>query len=336
MVTIPLYPYGYKLNYLGKKEIHKERAAVVRLIYEKYIGGMNRYAITWYLINHNILRPRGDSCAWQYSMVSKILTDERYLGNKKYPAVLTQKIFGDAQDVRIKEKKKAIATLHESCNYNRKYPFSGFIKCGSCGSNYIRGIQRKNSISRKASWRCRNHHLKNEGKCNASGNIYEEVLEVVCVEAYNKVLKEHIEEKISTRTKTCFHNSDKALEMLIHETIDQLKDAEGDRIRELEDDLNVLINRRIKDEWNIAPLDLTDYETEKIKKHFEKFSIKMAKMDINRFKEIFAKIIACNPGELKLVLKNGIEICQKYPPMRGQVKNAKENRNYTCKADKRT
>ena len=89
MASIPLYPYGYKLNFLGKKEVHDERATVVRLIYQKYLGGMNLYAITCYLINHNILRPRGDSCDWQYNMVTKILMDDRYLGNEKYPSILT-------------------------------------------------------------------------------------------------------------------------------------------------------------------------------------------------------------------------------------------------------
>ena len=63
MAKIPLYPYGYKLNYLGKKEVHEERASIVRLIYEKYIGGMNRYAITWHLINHTHLEStRGFLC----------------------------------------------------------------------------------------------------------------------------------------------------------------------------------------------------------------------------------------------------------------------------------
>ncbi len=333
MATIPLYPYGYKLNYLGRKEVHEERAVVVRLIYEKYIGGMNRYAITWYLINHRILRPRGDSCAWQYSMVSRILADERYLGNKKYPMILTRDVFEAAQEVRRKEKENAIATRHESCNEKRMYPFSGFIQCGSCGSSYIRGLQRKNSITRKASWRCRNYHLKNEGKCKASGNIYEEMLEVVCVEAYNKVSREYLNGKILPKAKGCSPDSDKALEMLIHETIDQMKNADEVRLQELQNDLNVLIKKRTEAEWEAAPLDLTDYETEKIRRHFEKYPMLMTELDIERFKAVFVGIVALEPGELKLILRNGNEIYEKYKPMRGQVKNAKESRGHTCKAD---
>lgn len=334
MASVPSYPYGYKLNFRGKKEVHEERAGVVRLIYQKYIQGMNRYAITWYLINHKIMRPRGDSCAWQYSMVSKILTDERYLGNdSRYPMILAREIFEAAQDVRQKEKNKAIATRHESCNEKRMYPFSGFIKCGSCGSNYIRGLQRQNSSTRKASWRCRNYRLKNEGKCKASGNIYEEMLEVVCIEVYNKVRRDWLDGKFLSNTKNSLSDSDKALDLLIHETIDQMRMADEARLQELQNDLNVLINKRTANDWAVAPLDLTDYETEKIKKHFEKYPMQMTKLDIERFKEVFAEIVALEPGEVKLILKNGITLYQKYKPMRGQVKNAKENRSYTRKAD---
>lgn len=334
MASISLYPYGYKLNFLGRKEVHEERAAVVRLIYQKYIEGMNRYAITWYLVNHRILRPKGDSCAWQYSMVNKILSDERYLGNEKYPPILSKEIFEAAQEVRKNEREKAIATMHESCNSTRVYPFSGFIKCGSCGSNYVRGIQSFNRKTRKPAWRCGNYRLKSEGKCKASGNIYEEVLEVVCVESYNKILAECRSGKFMTQRKSSSIVKDNPLETLIHETINQMKGADQKRLTELQNDLNVLLNKRVTEEWETTPLDLSDYEIEKIKSHFNKYSSRMIELEIARFKDVFASIIALEPGKLKLVLKNGNEIFQDYKPMKGQVNNAKKYRNYTCKADK--
>ena len=88
--------------------------------------------------------------------------------------------------------------------------------------------------------------------------------------------------------------------------------------------------------WETAPLDLSDYETEKIRRYFEKYPMPMTALDIERFKVVFSGIMALEPGELKLILRNGNEIYEKYKPMRGQVKNAQENRSYTCKADKRT
>lgn len=334
MASITLYPYGYMLNFLGTKEVHEERATVVRLIYQKYIEGMNRYAITWYLINHQILRPRGDSCDWQYNMVNRILADERYIGTEKYPPILTREIFEEAQRVRSEEREKAIAKRHESCNSNRQYPFSGFIKCGSCGSNYIRGIQHYNYTVRKASWRCRNYKLKNEGKCKASGNIYEEMLEIVCVEVYNRVQSEFIKGKLTTKEKEASSGKEDTLEFLIQETISQMKEADEQRLKELQKDLEMLINKRTAMEWAAAPLDLSEYETKKMKNHFERNPAKMIELDIDCFKEIFTGIVALEPGKLKLILRNGDEIYQEYKPMKGQVNNAKKYRDYTCKADK--
>jgi site-specific DNA recombinase len=334
MASISLYPYGYKLNFLGKKEVHEERAAVVRLIYKKYIEGKNRYAITWYLADHKILRPRGDSCDWQYTMVAKILTDERYLGNEKYPPILTRDVFEAAQEVRKREKEKAIATRHESCNSQRKYPFSLFIKCGSCGRSYVRGTQGFNRTTKKASWRCKNNQLKNEGKCKASGNIYEETLEVVCVAGYNKVRSECQSGKFANHAKSGLSDDGSPFTLAIQETIDQMRTADGERLHELQKDLNILISKRTTAEWEAAPLDLSDFETEKIRNHFARNPREMTKLDIEQFKEVFTGITALEPGKLMLVLKNGREMYQEYKPMKGQVNNAKKYRNYTCKADK--
>jgi len=178
--------------------------------------------------------------------------------------------------------------------------------------------------------------LKNEGKCRASGNIYEEMLEVVCIEAYNKIQRECLSGNFFPETKGYQSDSDKSLEILIYESIDQMKKADENRLLELQHDLDILINKRTSAEWETAPLDLSNYETEKIKNHFAQNPMPMTLLEIEPFKAVFARIVALEPGELKLILKNGNEIHQKYKPMRGQVKNAKENRGYTCKADKRT
>ena len=277
-----------------------------------------------------------DCSDWQYTMVRKILMDERYLGTEKYPPILSREVFEAAQEKRKNEKEKAISTRHQSCNGKRVYPFSGLIKCGSCGSNYVRGIQRVNALVRKATWRCRNYHLKNEGKCKASGNVYEEVLEVVCVEAYNTVLKECASGEMVPKRPENSVPKDETLEVLIKETIHQMKKADDKRLKDLQTDLNILIAKRTVTAWNAAPLDLSQFETEKIIRHFSLNPEPMADLDIEKFKVIFERIEAFEPGKLKLILKNGSELLQEYKPMRGQIENAKKYRNYTCKADKRT
>lgn len=334
MASITLYPYGYKLSFMGKKEIHEERAAVVRMIYEKYIGGMNRYTIMLYLAEHGILRPRGDSTNWQYSMVSRILGDERYVGNERYPQILTREIFEAAQETRRQEWDRMQLKKHESCNNERVYPFTGFLKCGSCGKSYTRGIQRVHSTARKASWRCFANYQKGDDKCKSSGTIYEEMLELVCVEAYNKVQKMFLEEDVKTRNRKAHIKEDKHLEMLIEETIEQMTWADDKRQVELLNDLNELMNARTAKEWESAQMDLSGFETKKIKNHFAEYPMPMEALEIDRFKMIFKCIIADEPGKLKCVLLNGTEVLQEYIPMKGQVENAKKRVGYSGKADK--
>lgn len=330
MASMKMYPYGYKLDYKGKKEVDEEKADVVRLIFKKYLSGMNRYAIMWHLINEKILRPRCDSYSWQYTMVNKILKDERYVGDdQRYPQIITREIFNNVQKRLMEEREIAISSLNENCNGTRKYPFSSFIECGSCGSKYIRGLQHVNSDSRKASWRCRDYKLKASGKCKASGNIYEETLHVVCVNAYNKQLKEFSNINVK-QTKPQIQGEQKnSFEILIKETIQLMKSATDEHLAELEATLNMLIEKRTAISWDATTLDLSDFETQKIKKHFEENPKLMVVFDEACFKQIFEKIVALEPGELKLILKNGNEAFQDYKPMKGQVNNAKKCRSNT-------
>lgn len=179
-----------------------------------------------------------------------------------------------------------------------------------------------------------NYKLKHEGKCKASGNIYEEVLEIVCVEAYNLVLKDYLEGNLNLNKGAMDVEKDKSIEMLIKETIHQMKGANEKRLIQLQSDLNMLINKQTTEDWKAAQLDLSNYETEKIKSHFQKFPIKMQELEIDSFKEIFSSILALEPGKIKMILKNGSEIYQEYKPMRGQISNAKKCGNYSRQTDK--
>ncbi len=333
MATPPAYPYGYKLSHIGKKAVDEEKAEVVRLIYKKYIEGLNRYALTWYLINRKILRPRGDSCNWQYSMVARILEDERYLGTVNFPQILSTDVFEMAQQKRNDEKENAVSKRHESCNENRSYPFSGFIQCESCGSYYIRGIQHYNRFVRKASWRCRDKYRKIERTCMARGNIYEEVLEVVCVHAYNQALKNFAKGYVQLETKVSKVCRDPTLEILIREIIRQMKGADEKAFSELEETLHVLTVKKTAADWREARLDLSDFETEKIKQHFAANPEPMTVFEERMFKTVFMKILAGKPGELKFILRNGMEIPQEYKPLRGQTGNAKKCGSDTRQAD---
>ena len=175
--------------------------------------------------------------------------------------------------------------------------------------------------------------MKNVGKCKASGNIYEEMLEVVCVEAYNRIRSECLGGKFAASGKPCVSEKNKLFDLLIQETIDQMKVADEIRMIKLQNDLNVLLNKRMEVEWASAPMDLSEYHTKKIKEHFVRHPMRMSEFEVEPFTEIFIGMTAIKPGELKLVLKNGNEVVQTYKPMKGQVENAEKYRSYSGKTD---
>ena len=176
--------------------------------------------------------------------------------------------------------------------------------------------------------------MKNEGKCKASGNIYEEVLEDVCVEAYNRVLDLCACGNFKLQRDCKLSNSsDPSLDLLINETLDQMKSADQDRLYTLQNDLNILIAKRTAMDWEAVPLDLADFETEKILAHFEMNPEPMKTFEADNFKAVFGSIAAREPGKLKLILINGNEMLQEYKPMRGQINNAKKHRSNSGKAD---
>jgi len=157
---------------------------------------------------------------------------------------------------------------------------------------------------------------------------------VVCVEAYNRVRNECLSGKFTIQAKRCVASTEDNFDVLIQETIEQMKTANAKRCNELENDLNVLIEKKIATEWKRAPLDLSEFQTGKIIKHFKENPNRMTTFEVEPFKNIFAGITAIQPGKVKVLLINGSEIYQEYKPMRGQVNNAQKYRNYSCKADK--
>jgi len=335
MASLSMYPYGFIVNFKGKKEVDEEKARIVRLIYKKYIEGMNRYAITVYLTEKEILRPRGDCCNWQNSMVNIILQDERYLGGEKYPQLISSEIFKKATLQRERDKKKVEECRPQGCLADRKYAFSSYIVCGHCGCFYRRGTQGKDRKTRKVSWKCAKYIELGVNKCKAGGNIYDEVLETVCIRAYNRLLgdisliqPQHKELLVVTQ-----NNVLEELDVLIKETVWHLKQANPVEILSIEETLNSLLSKRVWLEWNENELDLTPFETKKIRQHFKQNDKPLKAFNETLFKNVFEKIVSIEPGKLQFILKNGAALIEEYIPMRGQVKNAKECRSYTSKTD---
>ncbi|KAF0194453.1 MAG: Resolvase domain [Bacillota bacterium] len=190
--------FGYHIV-KGKVEIDPEQAAVVRMIFEDYIGGMGGSRIAKKLKEMNVATVRsGDGNG---ERVIAILKNEKYAGNallqKKYvadhltkklvrnigtlpmyfaegthPAIIDAAIFEKAQAV-MEQRRRRYSTKDTSGN---RYPFSGIIQCGNCGKKYKRRVNKGNPV-----WQCSTFLLMGKDACHTK-QIPEPILHATAAE----------------------------------------------------------------------------------------------------------------------------------------------------------
>ena len=183
-------PYGYK-NVNGKMEIVPEEAETVRWMFREYLGGSGCNKIAKALNEKGI--PTKKSGHWSSSTVAGIIKNEKYTGDVIYQKSYTDDRFnrhrnnGEMEKYFVKDHHEAIISHEDfeaakelmahhgrsksikadSDKYLNRYPFSGKIICGACGST----------------WKRRTHYTKSQG------------------EYYAYVCEKHIEDKDSCRAK---------------------------------------------------------------------------------------------------------------------------------------
>ena len=190
--------YGYCLV-KGEITIHEEQAAVVRQIFDWYIGGDGTLKIAQRLNEQGVLTYA--DCRWNASRVGDVIRNEKYAGNallqkffstdhltKKqkrnrgelpqyfaegtHTAIIDTATFEEAQ--RIRQERAAHFKVHD--NSNNVYPFSGKIYCEQCGKRYIR-----KKAAKIWNWQCATF-LHEGKKCCPAKQVPEETLKAVAAE----------------------------------------------------------------------------------------------------------------------------------------------------------
>jgi len=185
-----MYGYDYKN---GKITINEEQAAVIRLMFEWYIGGLGMTAIAHRLNAQGIPACMGGK--WNPTRLGEILGNEKMTGNtllqKKYsadyltkkqktnrgekpqyfseathPAIIGIDIFETAKRIR----RERAAHFNAKDNSENTYPFSGKIICGYCGKKY----KRKKGVGRFY-WHCSTYLQEGKATCPAQ-QIPEDIL----------------------------------------------------------------------------------------------------------------------------------------------------------------
>ncbi|NLV87532.1 MAG: recombinase family protein [Clostridiales bacterium] len=197
--------FGYRLVQ-GKYYIMPEEAEIVQQIFSDYLGGMGRTAIAQKLNAQGYESRLGKPFA--ESSISVILRNEKYVGNmllqktfiadhiskkkcvnrgelpmyfieNSHEAIVDSDTFQRVQD----EITRRALRYHPAQTAPPKYPFTGMIRCGCCGSYYRRKHASAGSKYEKIVWICNTFNSRGKSNCPESKQIPEDILKAVTAEA---------------------------------------------------------------------------------------------------------------------------------------------------------
>lgn len=197
---IRVYGYDYKN---GRLTVIPEEAAVVRMIFTDYLGGMGRNAIMKKLTRLAVPTKTGGH--WSESTVMSMLSNEKYIGDmmlqKGYVADhITKRIKpnrgelpmyyveGTHEAIIDKETFEAVQTEIARRSDLSHHPktktvseFSGMIHCARCGANFCKKVNCSGTKYAKVTWACRTFTYRGKRECPAK-RIPEDILKAKCSE----------------------------------------------------------------------------------------------------------------------------------------------------------
>ena len=184
--------------------INEEEAEIVRRIYREFLAGITVTRICRGLEADGILTKLGKT-TWRTSVIQSILTNEKYTGNallgktykpdvltkyrqkndgtkapmyyaeNTHPAIISAEMFEMAKKEMERRAAARDATTGSS-RFTSKYPFSGLLVCGTCGSRLRRHVRTMGAGNKVASWGCCARMNSGRSVCD-SHHVREDVLE---------------------------------------------------------------------------------------------------------------------------------------------------------------
>ena len=235
-------------------EIVEEEAEIVRRIYREFIAG---YSITQIAkrLNADGIKTKLGKDTWRHNVIESILTNEKYTGNallgktfkpdvltkyrqkndgKKapiyyvedtHPAIIETEMFELAKK-EMQRRRDSNEQKLGGGKYSSRYPFSGMLVCGICGSKLRRHVRTMGSGKRTASWGCCNRIVNGRSECD-SHHVNEEVLEATYLAAMRQIIEnaEEVVDAVREGTELALEPETQAALDRIDEQIIEIQEA---------------------------------------------------------------------------------------------------------------
>ncbi|MCM1529700.1 MAG: recombinase family protein [Alistipes sp.] len=137
-------PFGYCMKN-GKITVDFTESKAVVKIFEEYLNGSSLMQIAK-LMESEKIKYNEDLDRWNKNMVKRIIENEKYLGNDKYPQIISEKFFNQANEKRV-SKATSVCMISEKLQEIRNRTY-----CSECGHR----LSRIGGNSHCAKWDCRN------------------------------------------------------------------------------------------------------------------------------------------------------------------------------------
>lgn len=137
-------PFGYCMRN-GKIITEPKEVYAVAMIFSEYLNGSSLMQIA-NLMESEEIRYAVDSDHWNKNMVKRIIENEKYLGNDKYPQIIDKDIFNRANEKRIR-KATSVCVISDDLQEIRNRTY-----CSECGHR----LSRIGGNSKYEKWDCRN------------------------------------------------------------------------------------------------------------------------------------------------------------------------------------
>lgn len=178
----------------GKMTVNEDGAKIVRLIFHTFANeNKGTHVIARELREAGITPMRVKE--WSNTVILRVIRNEKYCGDLVQKKTFTPDFLshekkynrGEEEFVIIKDHHEPIVSreLFEKANrildeksltqegkakHSNRYPFSGKIKCGCCGSSYVARYKNRNNGTRYKSWRCYKSATQGSPHTDKAGN----------------------------------------------------------------------------------------------------------------------------------------------------------------------
>ena len=137
-------PFGYCMRN-GEITAEPKEVYAVSTIFSEYLKGGSLLQIAK-LMESEKIRYTADSDKWNKNMVKRIMENEKYLGNDKYPRIIGENIFKQANEKRVR-KAAALNLICDDLKEIRRIAY-----CAECGGKLFRKTNGKG----REYWNCSN------------------------------------------------------------------------------------------------------------------------------------------------------------------------------------